>query len=113
MALGKTGNQYTYKTTAYDPDKDKISYYFDWDGDLHADEWTLYYDPGIEIFIPHSWNEGGGFEIRVKAYDEYGAYSDWSDPLTVVIPRNKLPIINNSLVLFFLKEIIERFSLVL
>jgi hypothetical protein len=36
----------------------------------------------------HSWSEGS-YSIRVKAKDIYEEESDWSEPLTVTMPRNR------------------------
>ena len=85
-ALGVVGKEYTYKTSSNDPDGDKISYGWDWDGDMVVDEWTDYYDAGTEISITHSWNDTGMYYVRVKARDKVGGESDWSDPMSVIMP---------------------------
>jgi predicted GH43/DUF377 family glycosyl hydrolase len=84
---GKIGEKYTYTTSAVDQDGDKIKYGWDWDGDQIVDEWTKLYDSGATIETTHSWDEKGTYEIRVKAMDEHGSESDWSEPLTVSIPK--------------------------
>jgi len=38
----------------------------------------------------HSWSTEDNFEVRVKAMDEHGAESEWSDPLVFSTPRNKI-----------------------
>ncbi|GEM_PF-3718718 len=86
---GKTGNPYTYTTMATDPNGHKIRYGWDWDGDKIVDEWTSYFDPDMEIQSEHIWDEKGEFQVRVKAEDEKGLQSDWSDPLAVTMPKNK------------------------
>jgi hypothetical protein len=72
------------KTT--DPDGVRISYIFDW-GEGNQSCW-LYKKFGY-IKSYHSWSEEGTYEIRVKARDQYGAESEWSDPLVISIPKNK------------------------
>ena len=52
-----------------------------------VDEWTSLYNSGETVETSHSWSEEGTYEIRVKAQDEYGAESDWSDPLPVSMPK--------------------------
>jgi hypothetical protein len=41
------------------------------------------------IKATHNWTERGDYEVRVKAMDQYGAESDWSNPLVVSMPKNK------------------------
>ena len=86
-SLGRTGSTYAYTTSAVDPNGDRVKYGWDWDGDKKVDEWTNFYDSGRTIETSHSWNEKGEYEIRVKAKDEYGAESPWSDPLAVSMPK--------------------------
>ena len=35
------------------------------------------------------WNKEGTYNIKVKAQDEKGVWSNWSDPLSISIPKNK------------------------
>ena len=84
---GKIGREYVYTSTAVDANGDKVRYGWDWDGDGIVDEWTPYYASGESIEISHSWNEKGTYQVRVKAEDEHGAESLWSDPLTVSMPK--------------------------
>ncbi len=86
---GKTGAKYSYKTSTVDPNGDKIKYGWDWDGDEAVDEWTDLYDSGETIETSHSWDKKGIYDIRVKAQDERGLESEWSDPLPVTIPRGR------------------------
>jgi hypothetical protein len=37
----------------------------------------------------HNWTERGTYEIRIKGTDVYGRESEWSDPLSVTMPKNK------------------------
>lgn len=85
---GKIGVTYTYETFTDDTDGDQIRYYFDWgDGSLSL---TDPIQAGEMISESHSWTEKGNYSIRVKAIDELGAQSPWSDPLVVTMPKNKL-----------------------
>jgi hypothetical protein len=90
---GVTGVLYTYKTSAVDPDSDKVKYGWDWDGDSSVDQWDdnggSYYNSGVLISTQHSWSKEGTYYIRVIAEDINGAQSVWSNPLTVTIPKNK------------------------
>jgi hypothetical protein len=90
------------KTT--DSNGDKISYIFDW-GDGTESFW-LYNGIGV-VKSTHNWSKRGTYEIRVKARDIYGAESEWSDPLTVTMPKNKL---RYNIELFF-EKLFERFPI--
>jgi len=81
----KPGKEQTYTTNpAKDPDSDKIEKYeWDFDGDGKVDAETN--TPSAT----HTWEKKGTYPVRVRARDEYGAVSEWSDPLSVSVPRNK------------------------
>jgi len=83
----KTGQESSYSTSTTDPDNDKIRYGWDWDGDGTVDEWTILYDSGETISLLHSWAKAGTFNIKVKAKDEIGRMSSWSDSLKVTVKR--------------------------
>jgi len=82
---GKIGKEYEYTTSTTDPDGDKIYYMFDW-GDGYS-EWLGPYESGETISASHVWEKRGEYEIRVKAKDEYGSQSEWSDPLVISMPK--------------------------
>lgn len=86
---GKLGDSYTYRTMATDLNGHKIRYGWDWNGDNIVDEWTTYFDSEVEIQSEHIWTEKGEFQIRVKAEDEEGLQSEWSDPLVIIMTKNK------------------------
>ncbi|MBN2065551.1 MAG: PKD domain-containing protein [Candidatus Thermoplasmatota archaeon] len=92
--LGPTGGKprisYTYSTSAIDPDGDKLYYKWDWNDGTQSD-WMGPYNSGVEIEASHTWDEKGVYEIKVKAKDVYDAESNWSDPLSVSIPRLRFP----------------------
>ncbi|MEA2053813.1 MAG: C25 family cysteine peptidase [Candidatus Thermoplasmatota archaeon] len=96
---GKVGKDYIYTTSAIDPDGDKVKYGWDWNGDLVVDEWTNLYESGETMESTHAWDEKGNYSIRVKAKDESGLESPWSDSLVVSMPK----IYDNSLSLWLQK----------
>ncbi|UCB59189.1 MAG: hypothetical protein JSV67_02530 [Thermoplasmatales archaeon] len=104
-----TDYRYSCKKTS-DPDGDRIMYLFDW-GDGTDSGWIVPQYGTIRAY--HNWTERGNFEVRVKAMDVYGRESEWSDPLSVTMPKNKLYI--NSLIQNFLEnhpiiyQLIQRF----
>lgn len=103
---GQTGTSYPYSTSAIDPDGDKLEYGWDWDGDNTVDEWdnnnSNYYPSGAPISTSHAWPTDGTYNIKVKAKDIYGEESEWSDPLSVTMPKNKE-------MYFTLLDFLERF----
>lgn len=82
---------YYYSSSSKDNEGDQIYYMFDW-GDGTNSEWIGPHDSGEKCEVSHSWNTRGTYEIKVKSKDEFGSESEWSDPLSVSLPRNKVPI---------------------
>jgi len=86
---GKAGTSYTYTFTSSDPDGEDVSYYIEWD-DGSTTTWTTFQSSGPPGYSEsHTWNTKGTYTIRAKAKDTTGSESDWSDPLSVSIPRNR------------------------
>ncbi len=86
---GKVDKIYTYTASTSDPDGDKLYYLFDW-GDGNFSGWLGPYNSGETVNVSYSWSTKGNYEIRVKAKDTYGMESEWSDPLPVSMPRERL-----------------------
>jgi len=84
---GKVGIPYKCSTSTVDPDGDKVKYGWDWNGDDKVDTWTDWYDSGEVCEISHTFDEKATYYIKVKAQDEKGDESEWSDPLPVKIPK--------------------------
>ena len=89
---GNIDVSYTYTTSTVDPDDNLVRYGWDWDGDNVVDEWTPYYHSGSTVTIVHSWSTPGTYHIKVKAEDELGLQSGFSESLTVVISSNSPPV---------------------
>lgn len=103
---GIPGDDIEYRVVkTSDPDGDRISYCFDW-GDGNQSLW-LFRTSG-SIGYSHSWSERGTYEVKVKARDEYGAESEWSDPLIVSMPKPKSI---NPLNPQFIEKLLEHFPL--
>ncbi len=102
------GISYSYSSSTTDVDEDKVYYLFDW-GDGELSGWMGPYDSGETVEANHSWESKGRYQVRVKAKDEHGVQSEWSDPLVVSMPRNKP--VTNPLFLQLLEQFIQRFPL--
>jgi hypothetical protein len=79
------GEAYTYSTSTTDPDGDRVKYGWDWNGDGTVDEWTNLEHSGGEVETSHIFYESGTHYVKVKASDEYGKESDWSDSYAVLV----------------------------
>lgn len=85
---GDIYEEYTYTTSTSDPEFDDIYYLFDW-GDGTTSGWVGPYYSGEQISVSNTWTTEGDFLVRVKAKDIHGVQSDWSDELSISMPRNK------------------------
>lgn len=88
---GQVGVEYTYSTSANDPEEDDIYYLFDW-GDGSNSGWIGPYPSGQTIEASYTWNQQSeeAYNIRVKSKDIHGRTNgEWSDPLGVIMPRNR------------------------
>ena len=86
---GKAGNEYYYTTTTNDVDGDQIWFKWSW-GDDSQSEWIGPYNTSDTCEATHIWDEKDDYEIKVKAKDEHGIESEWSDSLAVSMPKNKV-----------------------
>jgi choloylglycine hydrolase len=95
---GKPRVEYDYRATEpTDPNGDDMMMLFDW-GDGSDSGWIMPSASG-RIKTTHKYTKQGTYEIKVKAIDIYGKESEWSDPLSVSMPKNK-PIIYRSILNF-------------
>jgi outer membrane protein assembly factor BamB len=78
----------SYTTEATDPDNNAvIRYIWDW-ADTNIDTTTE--NTGF-----HSWVNAGSYAIKVKAIDEKGLESGWSEVLSVLVQYNSPPTLNS------------------
>jgi len=83
-----TGNRaYLYETSSTDPQENDLWYLFLW-GD---DEWDLVGpgESGDKAMKYHRYKEKGVYELKVMAINEFGYWSEWSDPLTIIVKKTK------------------------
>jgi hypothetical protein len=92
---GKIKNFYTYDATVSDPDEEdlilRIEINFsdgttacggcDGRGPWHS---------GEVVEFEHSWTQTGTFGITGRVKDEHGVWSEWSEPLSVSMPKTKI-----------------------
>ena len=93
---GRIDEEYTYTASTIDPDEDELFYQFDW-GNGEFSEWIGPYNSDDIAEATYTWTEKGDYEIRVKAKDEFGFESQWSDQLPISMPKNRaliLPFLN-------------------
>ncbi len=85
--FGFVYREYIYSAVTTDADDHDIEYMFDW-GDGTFSEWYGPYPSGEAVEVSHNWSDKGEYQIRVKARDIIGDESEWSEPLSVVMPRH-------------------------
>jgi len=91
---GEPGVEYIYSSSCIDPDGNRLYYWFDW-GDGNNSDWIGPYESGEIIEASYMWQSEGIYEIKVKTLDvlstdyDIGIESEWSDPLSVSMPKNK------------------------
>jgi outer membrane protein assembly factor BamB len=83
---GNIGINYSYITNTTDSDDDKIYYKWNW-GDNISD-WMGPYNSNEICNTSHSWTETGIYNVSVRAKDQWGHLSNWSNNLLVNIVNN-------------------------
>lgn len=86
---GKFGEEYEYTAVTTDPEGDDIYYFFEWSEDENSG-WIGPFSSGEEGSASFAWEKRGNYEIRVKARDEHGSVSGWSESLPVSMPHHKM-----------------------
>ncbi len=89
---GEYDVEYSYTTSTTDPDGDKVKYGWEWTGDNTVDSWTDFENSGVTCGLKLIFDDVGTYYLKVKAEDEHGAQSSFSQPLTIIIESgNKAP----------------------
>ena len=86
---GKINTKYSFTTISTDPSGDQLYYLFDW-GDGTNSGWIGPFNSGEEAIGEHSWTRQGDFNVKVKAKNSNEVQSEWSDPLSINMPRYKV-----------------------
>jgi len=103
---GRIQMSYNYTISSNDQTNENLFYYVDW-GDDSSSGWLGPYSYNEECIIFHKWITRGNFQIKAKAKYSNNIESDWSDPLSVSMPKNK----GISLFNFDLNRLIELFPI--
>ena len=82
---GLAGISYTFTGYAADPNRDPLSYTFEW-GDGQTSK-TDFMRSGLSARASHAWPLAGAYSVRVQAEDSSGAQSTWSTAKTVIIKK--------------------------
>jgi len=87
---GVPEEEYEFTASTTDPEGDMIFYLFDW-GDGEYSEWIGPIESGETVNAYHTWYELEDYEIRVRARDEWGCVSLWSEIKVFPIMENNPP----------------------
>jgi len=61
---------------------------WDW-GDGNYSDWVGPFNSGDNCEQSYSWSSEGEYQIRVKAKDDFYGESEWSDPLSISMPKTR------------------------
>ncbi len=89
-ASGKVNTEYTYSSSATDPEGNQVYYMFDW-GDGTYSSWVGPLNSGATGSAKKTWSAEGTFQVKVVAKDSHGQLSVWSDPLSISMPVEYQP----------------------
>ena len=76
-----TSVAYTYKVTAVHPQGESLEFQFDWGGAVG--NWGNQTASGETASVSHVFDAAGTYVVMVRARDNVGLLSGWSDPLSV------------------------------
>ena len=81
---GSKNTQYTFTSTAEDPNDDSVAIRFDW-GDGDTSYWSDFVPSGDSISRSHTWSDTGSYTIKAQAEDLKEAVSSWSGSRQITI----------------------------
>jgi len=80
-----TGIQYSFSTSAKDPEGDQLQYRFDWGDGTPVSVYTPLVNSGVSDAMPHIYNTPGTYYVKAQAKDIYGFVSVWSDKHAIFV----------------------------
>jgi hypothetical protein len=81
---GSIYTEYTFTSSAEDPDDDSVAIRFDW-GDGDTSDWSDWKPSGDSVTMTHSWLNVGSYSIKAQAKDIKNITSEWSTVHEIVI----------------------------
>jgi hypothetical protein len=78
------GVEYTFLSSATDPDGDSVAIRFDW-GDGDTSNWSSYVLSDDPVAMSHVWQSAATFCVGTQAKDRQGASSAWSSKLAIPV----------------------------
>jgi hypothetical protein len=91
--FGKVRDTYEYEIILTDPDEDDLMFYLEvdfGDGEIYEDcGCDVPWYNGTILKITHRWKTPGNYVIKARVQDGAGEWSNWSDPLTVTMPKTR------------------------
>jgi hypothetical protein len=93
-STGNTDVEYNFTTSTTDVQHDQVYYMVNWADSVS--DWLGPYPSGQTVTFTHSWSKADDYSITVKAKDDKGAESDWSEPAIihiVALPRIEIGVI--------------------
>jgi hypothetical protein len=101
----RVGVPHSYKTATTDPNNYDLTYLYDWGDETYGIIGPV--SSGQTVSASHSWSKKGVYEIKVMAIDENGYWSEWSNPLTVSVAKDKSRELFNQPLILFLQNLLE------
>jgi len=93
-ASGQIDVMYTYYFTVTDPDEDLLEKMeIQWgDGELEevcAGCTGPRWENGTVKEVQHKWKKAENYNISARVMDVYGEWSEWADPYSITMPKNR------------------------
>jgi hypothetical protein len=91
---GKIKETQVYYITVTDPDEDdkllKLEVDFG-DGIISEDcGCNIPWENGEIIEMEHIWKNQGNYQVKARVADASNVWSEWSEPLSVIMPKNRI-----------------------
>ena len=112
-SAGSIDTRYDYQITVTDPDEDYLTRMEVDFGDgttEYCGTCGTKWESGTIVYVYHTWQDPGTYEVTARVKDLHHAWSNWSDPQIITLPKVK-PVIH-PLLLQFLERFFEHFPLI-
>jgi hypothetical protein len=85
----KSNKNIVFEATTTDPDHDLIFYQWNFNEE-NITEWMGPYESNDVCYIEYNWEEQGNYLVKVRAKDEHGNTTEWTQHV-IQVPYNRLP----------------------